>query len=310
MSRHFDFAGGDAAPFAAELLGTQANGLLLVAMEPTVLARAVEEAAFHLEPGVTGAVGDELLDPTAPAARVRLRSVAGHRPPDDLDAKATAAWLADPSIGRDAADWLVTDWTVGDVRHRTAWDYLPADPADASDPVAGALQFILDGHPELPAGLADVGRMLAQLTPPTGSTLDEVAAVLAGMGVRSDLLNDDGPLGFTMQSDAVDGELAESWNCLADELPDSWLVIYSDLPVSVAEADLARAMSVTARINGELQHGALLIDATGDTVMYRAASYLGPAPARAAAIGRLLEVVHTDTQACLAQWSLALADES
>lgn len=304
------FAVSQAEQLLVVVVGTDDQARLRVLLGAEVVARMTVDGVFgagsDLTAGLIEAV--ESADDSEGGLAARLRAAPAFDPPPGLDAMAATAWLdADPRR-RDAHSWLLAGWDADSGPVRTIWDYVPLDGAggvdgiDESDAAAmqtAALQFILDEHPELPIGVAELAQALSALELPGGSApLDELAAVLNELGVANERLPDDGPLGFAM------GDDQDQWSVLGEVIDSGWLVLYVELPVSAEAIDgsLAAAFVQVAGINARLQVGALLLDGDGGALMYRAATDVVSPLGRIGGLRRLLELVYTDVHSVLNAW--------
>lgn len=298
------FAVPDAGPLLLVVLGTDSDARLHVRLSAEDAARVSTAGVFGASPelaqGLTAAAAE-----ASDGLSARLRAAPTIGPEPGLGALEASAWLAGDPQRRAAGSWLLAGWDGAAGPVRTIWDYVPLDGAGGVDgpgaaaTQSAALQFVLDEHPELPIELADLAAALSALELPGASApLEELAAVLTGLGVAHERLPDDGPLGFAM------GDDQDQWHCLADVVPSGWLVLYVELPESadVHGAARAAAFAQVAGINARLQVGALLLDGDEGQLMYRAATDTASPLGRVAVLRRLLDLVHADVQAVLAAW--------
>ncbi|SDO90660.1 hypothetical protein SAMN04515671_2319 [Nakamurella panacisegetis] len=288
-------ADGDSVSLAVK--GFSADGALLATVSDATLLRAAERGYLHCTPDLLDAVAA-----TPASARPTKRSTAlvllggpGLAPPSNLGTAAAADWLRADDVRTDADHWFLGTWERDGQVHRAVWDYLhPSAGQAAADSLSAALQFVLDRQPGMPIDVIEANRLLMSLTVDAGrDPLGELAGVLEALGVRSDLLHEDGPLGFSMGGETVD------WDCLAEIVDRTWLVVYAMLPIVIDGSRLADAPRLAGQINARLQIGCLLVEEESGTTMYRAAIDLSAPSGHTSSIRRLLDQVHRDVVACL-----------
>lgn len=301
------FALPDGEALQVTVLGTDAQARLQVRLATDVVDRMTAGGAFGAGPDLTAGLVEAAQDTggSLDGLGARLRAAPALEPPPGLDAVAATAWLVEDPRRRDAQSWLLAGWDGAAGAVRTIWDYVPLDGvggADGSDAAAmqrAALQFILDEHPELPGGLAELAQAMSALELPGGpAPLDELAAVLSELGVAHQRVGDGGPLGFAM------GDDQDEWPVLGEVTDSGWLVLYVELPESADTDDgsLATAFARVAGINARLQVGALLIDGDEGGLMYRAGADVVSPQGRIGVLRRLLDLVYADVQSVLGAW--------
>jgi hypothetical protein len=287
--------------------GTDDQARLQVRLGADVVARMTADGVFGAGPELTAGLVEATpaADDSRGGLAARLRAAPGVDPPPGLGAVAATAWLDGDPRRRDAHSWLLAGWDAAAGPIRTIWDYVPLDGAggasgsDAALMQSAALQFILDEHPELPIGLAELARAMSALELPGGpAPLEELAAVLSELGVANERLPDGGPLGFAM------GDDQDQWPVLGEVIDSGWLVLYVELPESAdaVNGSFADGFQRVAGINARLQVGTLLLDGDAGGLMYRAAVDVVSPLGRIGALRRLLDLVYADVQAVLRAW--------
>ena len=304
-----DFRAPNGQVVSLTVTGTSTAPALLASVTELTLLGVAENNYFHCTPDILDEVRSTASSdrPSTRSTLLVLLGGPGLAAPANLDAAAAAQWLLDDPSRTEADQWFLATWERAGQIHRTVWDYLHPAAAnhDAAQALSTALQFVLDRQPDMPIDLVEANRLLTSMTADTNQDpLSELAGVLDAMEVRSDLLSEDGPLGFSMG-----GEIAE-WDCLAEVVDSTWMVLYAMLPLVISEDRLADAPRLAGRINARLPIGCLLIEEDTGTVMYRAAIDLGGPAGHTSLIRRLLDQVHGDVEACLAMLDQEIAADS